>query len=178
MTYYIEKENLVRLVDDNKEVIQNNFILQPQYADCEIKVVPEGHVAIAGQKLLTTEEYEALKAQEEAERIAHLNLTGADVERGLYQALKLDFDDVIAKVEAVQPAGLDIKALKIELKANNFYRGNPYIDAVGQLLGLTTEQLDKFFETNDYKELIPVTEETDDNTKVTEETDDNTKSEE
>ena len=50
--------------------------------------------------------------------------------------------------------GLDLKALKIELKANNFYRGNPYIDAVGTLLGFTKEQLDEFFETNDYTKLM------------------------
>ena len=41
-----------------------------------------------------------------------------------------------------------------ELKANNFYRGNPYINQVGTLLGLTSQQLDEFFETNDYTKLI------------------------
>ena len=92
-------------------------------------------------------------AQKETERIALLKLTAADVERGIYQALGMDFDDVVAKVEQIQPEGLDIKALKIELKANNFYRGNPYIDTIGALLGLTSKQLDEFFETNDYKKL-------------------------
>lgn len=92
-------------------------------------------------------------AQKETERIALLKLTAADVERGIYQALGMDFDDVVAKVEQIQPEGLDIKALKIELKANNFYRGNPYIDTIGTLLGLTSKQLDEFFETNDYKKL-------------------------
>lgn len=92
-------------------------------------------------------------AQKETERIALLKLTAADVERGIYQALGIDFDDVVAKVEQIQPEGLDIKALKIELKANNFYRGNPYIDTIGTLLGLTSKQLDEFFETNDYKKL-------------------------
>ena len=92
-------------------------------------------------------------AQKETERIALLKLTAADVERGIYQALGMDFDDVVAKVEQIQPEGLDIKALKIELKANNFYRGNPYIDTIGTLLGLTSKQLDEFFETKDYKKL-------------------------
>ena len=49
---------------------------------------------------------------------------------------------------------LSVKALKIELKANHFYRGNPYVSVVGTLLGFTEEQLDKFFETNDYTFLI------------------------
>lgn len=99
------------------------------------------------------------KAQEEAERIAMLNLTAADVERAIYKAKGLDFDDIITMVQA-QPLSeegtpiLDIKALKIELRANNFYRGNPYIDQVGAILGFTKQQLDEFFETNDYKKLL------------------------
>ena len=99
------------------------------------------------------------KAQEEAQKIAMLNLTAADVERAIYKAKGLDFEDIIALIEA-QPlnedgeAILDIKALKIELKANNFYRGNPYINQVGTLLGLTSQQLDEFFKTNDYTKLM------------------------
>ena len=93
-------------------------------------------------------------AQKERERIAKLFLTGADVERGIYQAKGMDFEDIVAMVTQLQPEGLDIKALKIELKANNFYRGNPYVSAIGGLLGFTIGQLDKFFETNDYKVLL------------------------
>ena len=81
------------------------------------------------------------KATEEAERIAMLNLTAADVERAIYKAKGLDFDDIIALVErnnevanlneneTTESASIDIKALKIELRANNFYRGNPYTTA-------------------------------------------------
>ena len=39
--------------------------------------------------------------------------------------------------------------------ANDYYRGNPLIDIVGATLGITPEQLDKFFEFNDYTYLIP-----------------------
>ena len=100
-------------------------------------------------------------ALQEKERIAKLFLTGADVERGIYQAIGKDFEDIIELVEtlifaeAPQVANIDLKALKIELKANHFYRGNPYVNAVGALLGFTSEQLDKFFETNDYTYLLP-----------------------
>ena len=97
-------------------------------------------------------------AQQQAERVAKLNLTGADVERGIYQAKGMDFDDIVAMVTQLQPEGLDVKALKIELKANHFYRGNPYVNAVGALLGFTSEQLDNFFETNDYTVLLPIDE--------------------
>ena len=110
------------------------------------------------------EEYAAEQAQKERERLDMLNLTAADVERAIYKAKGMDFDDVVALVEQYNEAApmdaegessaIDIKALKIELKANNFYRGNPYINAVGTLLGFTSDQLDNFFETGDYTELI------------------------
>ena len=103
-------------------------------------------------------------AEEIAERKAMLNLTAADVERAIYKAKGMDFDDVIALVEQYneaapldaegQSAAIDIKALKIELKANNFYYGNPYVKQIGQLLGLTDEQMLEFFKTNDYTKLM------------------------
>lgn len=111
--------------------------------------------------LVALGETEEEKQAKEQERIAMLSLTAADVERGIYKAKGLDFDDIIAMVQEIASAeprnddfNIDIKALKIELKANNFYRGNPYVDAVGYLLGFTKEQLDAFFETNDYKVLL------------------------
>lgn len=98
-------------------------------------------------------------AEEIAQRKAMLNLTAADVERALYKAKGVDFDDLIVMVQQYNEtaeAEIDIKALKIELKANNFYRGNPYIDQIGAILGITTTQMDEFFETNDYTKLMEV----------------------
>lgn len=118
--------------------------------ETELEYVLDGE-----EYVLKDEAWEEKQKQAERERIAKLFLTGADVERGIYQAKGMDFDDIVALVTQLQPEGLDIKALKIELKANNFYRGNPYVNAVGALLGFTSEQLDKFFETNDYTVLLP-----------------------
>lgn len=96
-------------------------------------------------------------AEKEQEKISMLCLTAADVERGIYKAKGMDFDDILAYVEtqliSTDTPQIDIKALKIELKANNFYRGNPYVDTIGTLLGFTKTQLDEFFETNDYTKL-------------------------
>lgn len=102
----------------------------------------------------TEEEYKAAKEKEEAERIAMLSLTAADVERALYKAFGKDFDDILQVIQELNPEEVDFKALKIELKANNFFRGNPYVNIIGELLGITTEQLDEFFETNDYTKLL------------------------
>ena len=102
----------------------------------------------------TTEELE----QQEKTRIAQLSMTGADVERAIYQAKGIDFEDILTLVKSQENSGqaynIDLKALKIELKANNFYRGNPYINQIGELLGFTTEQLDQFFETKNWQTLV------------------------
>ena len=118
--------------------------------DCHIEVVAKEDTFKCYQIIENAKQ----TPEEEAERIAKLCLTGADVERAIYKAKSMDFDDIIAFVSANPPEGLDVKALKIELKANHFYRGNPYVDAIGTLLGFTQEQLDNFFETNDYTKLI------------------------
>lgn len=127
-----------------------------QYAGTDKWAIVDGEFV----DITESEEYKAKQAQKEAERIAMLSLTGADVERGIYKAKGMDFDDIIAYVTQLQPIDLDIKALKIELKANNFYRGNPYVDAVGSLLGFSKTQLDKFFEDGNYEHLLEVTDET------------------
>lgn len=152
--YYIEQNNKIVLFDEDKKKLQNTILFMPQYADLEIK---ETSRPIEDFQFADTEEFKGEQLQKEAERIAMLNLTAADVERAIYKAKGLDFNDVISLVET-QKATIDIKALQIELKANNFYRGNPYIDAVGTILGFTKEQLDEFFETNDYTKLLPVDE--------------------
>lgn len=147
--YYIEQNNKIVLFDKDKQKLIDTLLFMPQYNGLEIK---ETQRPIVDFQFADTPEYEAEQARKEAERIAMLNLTAADVERAIYKAKGLDFNDVISLVET-QKAAIDIKALQIELKANNFYRGNPYIDAVGTILGFTKEQLDKFFDTNDYRYL-------------------------
>lgn len=108
------------------------------------------------QALGYTEEEIALQ---EKERIAKLKLTKREVFLGLYQAKGITPDMIQAQI--TDPMAL------IEFEyANDYYRGNPLIDAVGMLLGITPEQLDKFFETKDYTYLLPaeVEDETESNT--------------
>ena len=133
-----------------EEPLQAEFYNLDKVEETELEYVLDGK-----EYVLNDEAYKEKQTQKEKERIAKLFLTGADVERGIYQAKGMDFDDILAYVTQLQPQGLDIKALKIELKANNFYRGNPYVSAIGALLGFTDEQLDLFFETNDYAVLLP-----------------------
>ena len=92
--------------------------------------------------VLKDESWEEKQAQAERERIAKLKLTKREVFLGLYQAKGVTPDMIKAQIT-------DPQAL-IEFEyANDYYRGNPLIDIVGATLGITPEQLDRFFETND-----------------------------
>ena len=92
------------------------------------------------QALGYTEEETALL---EKERIAKLSLTKREVFLGLYQAKGVTPEMI--KAQITDPMAL------IELEyANEYFRGNPLIDSVGAVLGITPEQLNFFFETKDY----------------------------
>ena len=114
----------------------------------------EADEMIVNDEIVINPEYEQQKEQEKRQEIAMLSLTGADVERGIYQAKGMDFDDIVNFIANNPPMDLDIKALKIELKANHFYRANPYVSSVGTLLGFSESQLDNFFKTGDWHELV------------------------
>ena len=101
----------------------------------EIKETPQDIEALG----FTQEEI----LQNERNRINMLSLTAADVERAIYKDKGIDFDDIIELIK--DNPDIDVKALKIELKANNFYRGNPYVEQIGTLLGYTSDELDYLF---------------------------------
>lgn len=148
----IYEEGQIPIYDENGEITGYETITVE-------KQVPAGtHTEIrVYYTLALNPDFATEEAMKEAERIAMLYLTAADVERGIYKAKGLDFEDIINVLTANPQEGLDIKALKIELKANHFYRANPYVSAVGALLGFTEKQLDKFFEDGNYEHLLEVT---------------------
>ena len=87
--------------------------------------------------------------EQERERLNLLSMTKREMFLGLYQAKGITPD--MLKAQITDPQAL------IEFEyANDYYRGNVLIDQVGAQLGITPEQLDKFFETKDYHELLPV----------------------
>ena len=165
---YTEKEKADFIVLHNHE---NGRIIEKN-ADGEVYALEANEMMGSNGVPVINPNYEVEQAQKEAERISMLNLTAADVERAIYKAKGMDFEDIINLVSSeivnseskinetsthyspVTSHSIDLKALKIEFKANNFYRGNPYIDLVGGILGFTKQQLDEFFETNDYTKLV------------------------
>ena len=91
------------------------------------------------------------KQQQERERLDKLSMTRGDVFEALILAKGLGKAQIRAMIEQAE---LDTvtKALYLNRfdEALEFYRGYPIFDMLGQALGITSEMLDKFFETRDY----------------------------
>lgn len=105
-------------------------------------------------------EWEEKEAQKEAERVAHLHLTRGDVFRALLLAKGVTRAQLRAMVEALpENTQEEVVAKEMALidfdEALEFYRGNGLIDAVGAQLGITAAQMNAFFESNDYHDLMP-----------------------
>lgn len=99
------------------------------------------------------------KEQQEAERIANLHLTRGDVFRGLLLAKGITRADIRGIIETM-PEGTPQEKIAKEYalidfdEALEFYRGVALIDTLGSQLGITSEQMTRFFETKDWHELV------------------------
>ena len=110
------------------------------------------------------------KQEQEREFLNKLSMTRGDMFEAIILAFGKTKADIRSMIENVEGLTDIERALYLNRfdEALDFYRGYPAVDLIGQMLGVSSEQLDKFFEFKDYKYLIPnepVTEE------VTEETD-------
>lgn len=98
------------------------------------------------------------KEQEEAQRISLLKLTRGDVFRALLLAKGVTREQIKAQLEAM-PMSTTEEQITRELalidfdEALDYYRGNSLIDTVGLGLGITSEQLDKFFDAGNSSDL-------------------------
>ena len=132
-------------------------MLNPNVYQLEKQVYTEDEYVLDGEEyVLKDEAWEEKQALKEKERIAHLSLTRGDVFRGLLQArgvTRLMLRGMIETNEQLTEVQKEMALIDFD-EALNFYRGNALIDTVGLALGIESEQLDKFFEFNDYTYLI------------------------
>lgn len=108
-------------------------------------------------EIVKNPDYDEVKRQKERERLDALTLTPSDVERALLSAKGWDFDDLKAYIKTKGFTDLQIKAIGVELRANDFYRGatmpSPVdpsydiriVDTIGDLLGYTSDDMDYLF---------------------------------
>ena len=149
MNYYIEKDNKIVLFNTDRQILQNDFIVHPEYANLEIKQTSREIILLDNEFVFADEHQEEI-GQKERERLDKLSMTRGDVFEALILARGLTKPQIRAMIEQAE---LDTvtKALYLNRfdEALEFYRGYPIFDMLGQALGITSEMLDKFFETKD-----------------------------
>lgn len=131
---------------------EGNQVFEKQEVEKSVIEYTKETVQKTGYNLEAWGYTEEEKQEQEKESIKLLSMTKREMFLGLYQAKQITPD--MLKAQITDPAAL------IEFEyANDYYRGNPLIDVIGRQLGFTSEQLDKFFITKDYHELLTVEEE-------------------
>lgn len=150
MTYYIHIENNKIIscgecpMDEPFQSIEVTEELYNDFSeDTDRYIYQDGEI-------IPNPDYEEIKRQKERQRLDALTLTPADVERALYKAKQMDFDDLKALIVQALPT-IDIKALSIEFRAKDFYRGAEangmrLFDVVGALLGYSSDDMDYLFQ--------------------------------
>ena len=103
-----------------------------------------------GSQIVINPNYEEEKQEKERAEIDKLMLTPSDVERALYKAKGMDFEDLKQLITERIPT-IDIKALAIEFRAKDFYRGamladgTRLFDTIGLLLEYNSPDIDYLF---------------------------------
>ena len=100
--------------------------------------------------------YEDEKVQKERKQLDKLSMTRGDMFEAIILAFGKTKADIRLMIENVEGLTDIERALYLNRfdEALDFYRGYPAIDLIGKMLGVSSEQLDKFFKTKDYHELL------------------------
>jgi hypothetical protein len=97
-----------------------------------------------GSDVVLNPDWEQQETERERDRINMLSLTKREVFLALYKDKGITPDQL--KAQITDPEVL------IEFEyANDYYRGNPLIDAIGQSLGYTSQQMDELFINKEFR---------------------------
>ena len=109
------------------------------------------------QEIVLNPDYEDIKRKKEEERISNLFMTRGDMFEALILAFGKDKNDIRTMIENLPDLTEVEKKLYLNRfdEALNFYRSHPAVDLLGAMLGISKERMDKFFDTKDYKDLLP-----------------------
>ena len=147
---FIAKNNdLIVLAKDTREELEQalKFMVYTDIEETDIEY------KLFNGEYLTDEQIQ----KKERERLDALNMTRGDMFEALILAFgktKSDIRKIIENYEGLTDIERALYLKRFD-EALDFFRGYPAINLIGAYLGVTSEQLDRFFETKDYNELLP-----------------------
>lgn len=160
MTYYIMKKDneligagQCRCLNDGIRNIEVSEKIYNEFVEDKDRYIWNGSAIVINP------DYAEIKARKERERLDHLTLTPSDVERALLAKKGWDFDDLKAYLREQGYTDIQIKAIGVELRAKDFYRGAVLrgttiriVDTIGALLGYSSDDMDYLFENGELPE--------------------------
>ena len=169
----VEIDDLTKHVMVEEEIInpetgeKEAVIVQKHHTETRTKTVVELAIEPKGYYICFKDNYtngeinpyyKDEKVQKERERLNKLSMTRGDMFEAIILAFGKTKADIRLMIENVEGLTDVERALYLNRfdEALDFYRGYPAIDLIGKMLGVSSEQLDKFFKTKDYHELLPV----------------------
>ena len=156
MNYYIQDENSeIVIFNTIKEYIINTLEFMPQYQGFEIQETNR-EIVLLGDKFVFADEHQEEIEKKERERINALTLERDAVFHSLIVARMIDEETLKEQIKLRMKENtpeLKVKkmlALNSLSNAQSFHRGHDLVNEIGEELGISSENLDKFFETGDY----------------------------
>ena len=147
---------------------EGNPTFETQIVEKEVTKYRTETVEKTGYNLEAWGYTEEEKQKQKREHINLLSVTRGDMFEAIILAFGKTKADIRSMIENVEGLTDIERALYLNRfdEALDFYRGYPAVDLIGKMLGVNSEQLDKFFKTKDYHELLTTT---DNNTTTIEE---------
>ena len=167
MIYYIYKNNTVYGSTENEELV-DDIAVSMSIEDYEVGTTDfedyspnNNKYIIENGVIILNPNYEAEIEQAEKERIANIALTRADVFEALILARGLTKQMLRSFIEQDETLSEIERALYLNRfdDALEFYRKHPAIDFIATKLGISSDNMDKFFDTKDYTYLCVKTDE-------------------
>lgn len=149
VTYYVEKDGHIILADSDINKINATLGFMPELQGLELKTTER---PIENCEFADTDDYKSKQSQAERERLNLLSLTKREVFLALYKDKGLTPEEIRGSIS-------DTEALIEFDYANEYYRGNPLIEQLGNQLGYTTAELDYLFENGTFEEANDETQE-------------------
>ena len=104
----------------------------------------EKNQTVIDGKVVEDVNYEKNLKELQTKLIHRITLTSVEIERAIYNACGMDFDDVIDFIKK-ENSETDLKSLKIELKNNKIKRLNHLINKMLAVLGYCDDDIDNLF---------------------------------
>jgi len=151
--FYIMDNDKIVLFDEKRAKLEATRQFMPQYAELQILETDKNIVKFEGNFYFEDDEqYLTMLTEKERARIKEISLTRADVFEALILARGLTKQMLRAYIEQDETLSEIEKALYLNRfdDALEFYRKHPAIDFIAKKLSISSESMDKFFDTKDF----------------------------